>query len=155
MDRKLRAVQVIREGVDGTSRPGLHECLALVAERYAVLGKRFHRSPTAPLDLDALTAKVQALPHRPAAIEAVWDGDSEGWFVLLLAITLDPRAEHHLAIVQHGTDLRLFNGTVPPWPEAEEATTVGRTLAERLGVPFHFASPQTPDNEAPRWWDTP
>ena len=155
MDRKLHAVKAIRDGVDAASRPGLYECLDLVVERYAVLGKRFQRSPTAPLDLEVLAAKVQALPHRPAAIEAVWDGDSEGWFVLLLAITLDPRAEHHLALVQHGTDLRLFNGSVPPWPETEEASTVGQALAERLGVPFHFASAEKPDDEAPRWWDAP
>jgi hypothetical protein len=126
----------------------------LVAERYADLGRRFSRSPTAPLDLDALTAKVQALPDPPAAIEAVWDGDTEGWMVDLLAVTSEPRAEYHLAFVQHGTDMRLFNGQVPPWPEAEEADAVGRALADRFGVPFHFASPDRPDDTAPRWWDS-
>jgi hypothetical protein len=151
-DHKLQAVKVVREALE-EPRPGLHECMDLVAERFEDLGQRFTRSPTAPLDLDELTAKVQALPHRPAAIEALWDGDSEGWMVYLLAVTLEPRTEHHLAIIQHGTDIRLFTGEVPPWPEAREASTIGRRLAERFGVPFHFASPEKPDF-TPRWWDS-
>lgn len=114
----------------------------------------FPRSPTLPLDLDALAAKVQALADPPAAIEAVWDGDTEGWFVLLLAVTSEPRAEYPLAVVSHGTDIRLFNEQAPPWPESEEASTIGRALAQRFGVPFHFASPDEPDDLAPRWWDS-
>jgi hypothetical protein len=149
---KLQAVKVIREALE-EPRPGLYECVDIVVERFNDLGQRFTRSPTAPLDLDALMAKIQTLPHRPTAIEALWDGDSEGWMVYLLAITLEPRAEHHLAIVQHGTDMRLFNGEVPPCSEAEEASTIGRALAQRFGVPFHFASPDAPDF-AQRWWDS-
>jgi hypothetical protein len=150
---KLQAIKVVREAVK-EPQPGLYECMDLVAERFADLGQRFTRSPTAPLDLDDLTARIQALPHPPAAIEALWNGDSEGWMIYLLAVTLEPRTEHHLAIVQHGTDIRLFNGEVPPWPEAQEASTIGRRLAERFGIPFHFASPEKP-GLAPRWWDSP
>ena len=40
------------------------------------------------------------------------------------------------------------------WPEAEEANTVGQALAERFSLPFHFASPEEPDDTAPRWWDS-
>jgi hypothetical protein len=152
-NRRILAIKVIRDGFV-EPRPGLYECMDLVAERYADLGQRFNRSPTAPLDLNALTAKVQALASRPAAIEAVWDGDTEGWLVELLAVTIEPRAAHHLAFIQFGTDMRLFNGEVPPWPEAEEASTVGQALAERFSLPFHFASPEAPDDAAPRWWDS-
>jgi hypothetical protein len=41
--------------------------------------------------------------------------------------------------------LRIFNGQVPPWPEAEEAQTTGRALADHFGVPFHFVSPDAPE----------
>ncbi|GGV05933.1 hypothetical protein GCM10010495_17420 [Kitasatospora herbaricolor] len=34
---------------------------------------------------------------------------------------------------------------------APEASPVGQALAERLGVPFHVASPDLPDDSAPRW----
>jgi len=150
--QKLQAVKVIRDAL-GDRRPGLYECMNLVVERFEDLGQRFTRSPTAPLDLGELTAVVEALPHTPAAIEAVWDGDSEGWMVDLIAVTIEPRAEYRLATIQHGTDIRLFNGEVPPWPEAQEASVIGRGLAEQFGIPFHFASPDEP-GFAPRWWDS-
>jgi len=105
----------------------------------------------APRDLATLISKVQALPGRLAAIEAFWDGDTLGWFVILAAVLAEPPAEADLAFIRHGGDLRLFNGQVPPWPEAQEADTTGRALAQHFGVPFHFASPDTPDDGAPRW----
>ncbi|MFF2566663.1 hypothetical protein [Streptomyces sp. NPDC058084] len=98
----------------------------------------------------ALTHRV---PGRLAAIEAIWDGDTKGWMVLLQAILKNPQGEVTLDVYRHGTDIRVFNGQVPPWPEAEEAFAIGSALAERCGVPFHFASPDEPDDDAPRWWD--
>ncbi|MYW01122.1 hypothetical protein [Streptomyces sp. SID3343] len=154
---KKHHVQAIKAIRDASPQPvpGIHECMDLVTERCAALGLlRVPRVPTAPLNLDALTAKVRGLPRRPAAIEAVWDGDTEGWFVRLLAVMTAPNAEHDLALVQYGGDLRLFNGEVPPWPEAEDASTVGRALAERFGVPFHFGSPEAPTDTSLRWWDS-
>ncbi|MHA6757613.1 hypothetical protein [Streptacidiphilus sp. PAMC 29251] len=153
-DHRIAAVVRIRAALPVESRPGLYDTLDVVAERYRELGLRFERYPTPPLDLVALVEKVEALPGRPVAIEALWDGDPDGWFVELVALTDDPAAEHPLAWIRHGSDMRLFNGTVPPWPEAQEAETVGRALAERFAVPFHFASPDQPDDEAPRWRTT-
>jgi len=153
-DHRLAAVARLREAFRAEIRPGLHEALDVVAERYRELGGRFERRPTPPLDLAALTEQVEALPGGTVAIEALWDGDSDGWCVDLIALTDAPVAEHRLATVRHGGDLRLFNGAVPPWPEAREAETVGRALAERFGVPFHFASPDEPDIDAPRWRTT-
>ena len=150
-DHRLPAVVRMREAFPAESRPGLYETLDVVAERYQELGVSFERRPTPPLDLTTLTEQVEALPGRTVAIEAMWDGDSDGWCVDLMAHTDAPVAEYRLATVRHGGDLRLFNGTVPPWPEAREAETVGRALAERFGVPFHFAGPDEPEIDAPRW----
>jgi hypothetical protein len=50
---------------------------------------------------------------------------------------------------------RLFSGQVPPWPEARRASEQGQAIAQHFGVPFHFASPEAPDVDLPRWWDTP
>ena len=52
----------------------------------------------------------------PLAIEALWDGDSQGWFVNLCAVvpiqhTHDSRI---LRTFRRGGDIRLFNGLVPP-----------------------------------------
>ena len=153
-DHRLAAVARMREAFRAEARPGLYETLDVVAERYRELGQRFERRPTPPLDLTTLTERVKALPGRTAAIEALWDGDTDSWCVDLIALTDAPVAEHRLATVRHGSDLRLFNGAVPPWPEAREAQTVGSALAERFGVPFHFASPDEPDIDAPRWRTT-
>jgi hypothetical protein len=109
---------------------------------------------------DEILAKVVAVPHTPVAIEALWDGDSIGWYVVLTAITEEPGptharyGEYDLASLREaGGDMRIFNGQVPPWPEAELAREVGQEIATRLGVPFYFPAPHCPEDQCPRWWD--
>ncbi len=148
--KKISAVIEIRDNLD-EPRPGIGECMQLLAERYAELDEPWFR-PNPPLNLDELIEEVAALPHPPDAIEALWDGDSEGWFVCLVAVTLRPKSGHNLSCSRLGTDMRIFDGEVPPWPEALEAAAIGRALAGRFGVPFHFASPDTPIIDPPRWW---
>ena len=93
------------------------------------------------------------------AIEALWDGDTGGWLVAFVTVVERPGRQHarfddvNLALIRSGTDLRVFNGNVPPWPEAVEATRLGRAMAEARGVPFYFFDPATPDIDQPRWWD--
>jgi hypothetical protein len=78
-----------------------------------------------------------------AAVEAFWDGDTvHDWFVLLVAVLDAPEGESHLATVHHQPD-----GSEP----GVAAAKAGRALASHLGVPFHFVSPDVPDDEAPRW----
>ena len=104
---------------------------------------------------------ARGLQETVVAIEACWDGESAGWLVALLAIVSGPSTGH----AQYGErnlglfrdpqgDMRLFNGTAPPWSESLLATECGQQLAELLGVPFHFESPEQPVLDAPRWWDT-
>lgn len=102
---------------------------------------------------DSLVAKISGLSGKVACIEALWDGDTNGWFVRMSAIMLDGAAhrEHFLACVSKGGDIRLFNGQVPPWPEALHATDVGDQLAKHYGVEFYFPSPESPDDQQPSW----
>ncbi|MFJ3899941.1 hypothetical protein [Streptomyces sp. NPDC090025] len=44
----------------------------------------------------------------------------------------------------------MYRRAGDPSPGAA-AAVAGRALAERLGVPFHFASPEVPDDRLPRW----
>ncbi|MER5599019.1 hypothetical protein [Streptomyces sp. NPDC002265] len=89
------------------------------------------------------------------AIEAVWDGDTvHDWFVRLLAITADPAGEAGMATVYWSTAERYLGEEGTHHTRhlaAVAAERAGRALAGHLSVPFHFASPDTPDDEAPRW----
>lgn len=109
---------------------------------------------------EALLEKAAGIPTPPVAVEAFWDGDTTGWCVVLTMIYVERPArelryrEFNLAAMR-GTDgdLRLFNGEVPPWPEAAQAREIGEELSRRLGVPFFFASPDHPEDSCPRWWE--
>lgn len=141
-DRRLSAVRSVWEAL----RPlevGLHEAERVVHARYEALGDQVRHTPPDPLDLPSLVARAAALPGRVAAVEALWDGDTvHDWFVLLVAVLDAPVGEGHLATVYHRPDV------ASPGSAAADA---GRALAGHLGVPFHFASPDIPDDDAPRW----
>lgn len=104
---------------------------------------------------------LDQLDRTPVALEALWDGDTTGWFLVLSAIL--PGASHahprftavHLVTMRgKGGDFRLFTGTVPPWPESGVAREIGRVAHERWNIPLYFPAPAQPDDDLPRWWDT-
>ncbi|MFB6718146.1 hypothetical protein ACFCZY_13520 [Streptomyces sp. NPDC056237] len=140
-DRPLMAVKAVWQAL----RPlglGLREAEQVVHARYEILGDRVRRTQPDPLDVPSLAARVVAHPGRVAAVEALWDGDTvHDWFVLLVAVMDDPSGEAHLATVHRRT------GGPAPGTAADRA---GQALAHHLGVPFHFPSPDVPDDEAPR-----
>jgi hypothetical protein len=103
-----------------------------------------------------LLRNARDLPSPPIAVEAYWDGDTHGWFVVLSALLDDNDGgfvEHTIAALSGGGDLRLFNNQVPPWPEAQLADAVGREISASFGVPFWFPSPTHPEDECPRFWE--
>ena len=102
---------------------------------------------------EEILLRVASVPGPPVAIEALWDGDSSGWFINLAAVTggAGGYRTYHLASLQGGGDIRLFNGQVPPWPEARAARALGERLSRRLGIPFYFPSPEHPEGACPRW----
>ncbi|MET7297533.1 hypothetical protein [Embleya sp. NPDC005575] len=140
-------------GIPAEQFPGRHPtldgCQLAVLGRFRILADRVVQRPEPPRDVVGLAAEVRSHSGRLAAIEAVWDGDTSGPFVCLVAVHDDPPADQELALIPHGGDIRLLNGALPPWPEAVEADRTGRALAAMSGAPFHFASPETPDDLAP------
>ncbi|WP_106248265.1 hypothetical protein [Allonocardiopsis opalescens] len=135
--RRFEAVRTLRTA----SGARLGDCMDAVAGRYRALGVP-SAPPEPPEDTEALAERVRRLPGRAVRIETAWDGDTAGWFVLLLAVLADPPTAVVLARFRHGSDLRIFNGAVPPWPEAAAAGEAGRALADRLGLPFRPAGPE-------------
>ncbi|MFF4425955.1 hypothetical protein ACFY04_35160 [Streptomyces sp. NPDC001549] len=158
-DRLMQAVKLVWEA--GRVRGiGLREAQEIVHLRYVHFGDRVARTPDDPLDLDSLAALAEGIPSRVVAIEAIWDGDTvHDWFVNLLAIMEVPAGpsgqsgQKCLATIYWGAAERALDGadTGGLHPSAAAATRAGTALAAHLGVPFHFASPDTPDDEAPRW----
>ncbi|MGC5287718.1 hypothetical protein [Micromonospora sp. DT231] len=160
-DRLIQAILLLRGEGGPQPRPGLYEAQDLLVGRRAELDRQGLLPPEPPPPTTTqLIAKVDAIAAPILAVEACWDGDSRGWCVDLVAIVSRPGRDHdhvdevRLATLREGSDIRLFNGQVPPWPEAQQAIEHGQAIARHAGVPFHFASPETPDVDLPRWWDT-
>lgn len=104
----------------------------------------------------AWRARIASLPGRHVALELLWDGDTTGWFLLAGIVTVQPDgtfAASHVAMLRYGGDLRLFNGDLPPWPEAVVAQRVGERIAEDLRIELYFPSPIHPDDSCPHWWE--
>jgi hypothetical protein len=152
-DARLQATRIVFEAGRACGL-GLNDAQLVVHDRYVHHGDGIARTPDSPLDLESLAARAAGAPGRVVAIEAVWDGDTvHDWFVNLLAVTADPAGEHPLATIYRGTAVRYLGGEDLGrlHPSAATADTTGRALAAHFSVPFHFASPDAPDDEAPRW----
>ena len=125
-----------------------------IGRRASMVGGNLIQNP------EDIVANANTLPQPPVAIEAFWDGDTEGWFLVVVAILARPGRRHpqfsevDLACLRAaGGDIRIFNGQVPRWPESAVAQKAGVSLACKFGVPFWFPSPDQPRDEAARWWD--
>jgi hypothetical protein len=124
---------------------------------------------------DALVL-LQDKRNEYVATQALWDGDTRGWFLDLSLVcklssistvvqvifvptgkSLDDFQKEYgascLASMRFDSDIRLFNGTVPPYPEAWVAQQVGKALEEKLGIPFYFPSPNEANDDCPCWWE--
>lgn len=104
---------------------------------------------------------IRNLPLRPIVLEAYWDGDFvNGWFVDLVAIVDEPSyddprfSSRVLASYTLSRVLELLPREGGLYPHGRVAAVVGRAVARKLGIPFHFASPQVADDDVPRWWDS-
>ena len=159
--RLFQAVVLLRQEGGLQPPPGLCEAQDLLIERRAELGRQGLLEPEPPPPTTAqLIDKADAIAAPILAVEAFWDGDTQGWFVVLVAIVSRPGRHHDrfdevpLTALRHGGDIGLFTGQVPPWPEAQQAIEQGQAVARHVGVPFHFTNPEAPDVDLPRWWDT-
>ncbi|MFF2775443.1 hypothetical protein ACFVU3_11085 [Streptomyces sp. NPDC058052] len=156
-DALIPAVKVLVDVGRVPDGVGVATAQAIVHERYAHFGDRIARTPESPLDVESLAARARGVAGRVVVIEAIWDGDTvDDWFVVLVAVADRPAEEVPLATVTRRAAVRHL-GEAPArpadgrHPAAVVAARAGADLAARLGVPFHFASPDTPDDEAPRW----
>jgi hypothetical protein len=114
-------------------------------------------------DRDEMIKNAKSLPSNIVTIEGLWDGDEGGWHVRLYAIEkpIDKQYEYHLlGFIGHGKGefhdfARSFTGETPPYPEGLLAKEIGQEIADMLGVPLYFPSPEKPSSrcETPEWID--
>jgi hypothetical protein len=139
------ARQLLKSAFEHSGLPSSHD--AIVNEGHATLDDSLYQ--------------LHRWHFMPVAIEAFWEGDTTGWFVVLAAISQSdslPRPtyqQHDLLAISFGGDMRIFNNTVPPWPEAAFASALGSLLAKHYQVPFYFPAPDWPDDETPHWGQEP
>lgn len=106
--------------------------------------------------LESLEHAVRQVSGTPKVLEALWDGDMQGWYLNVSLYVeqgvwpLKRTVRHDLGTVVLGTDLRLFNGQVPPWPEAELVKTFVQQTQGKYGITLYLPS-EEPDDECPRW----
>ncbi|MEU2391342.1 hypothetical protein [Streptomyces sp. NPDC007369] len=118
----------------------------------SVIGAARERADQIPMAVEDVR-KARRIPARVVAVEAVRDGDTvHGSLVNLRAVTDDPAGEKCPATIYRGTAVRAPDcvDAGPLHPSAAAVTPAGADLAAHLGVPFHFAGPDIPDDEAPR-----
>lgn len=104
---------------------------------------------------EEILQKIHGASSPPVAFQALWDGDTTGWYLRIEMVQCGENGHHakYIAGLQFGGDIRLFNGQVPPWPEAVVGKQLGEALARRFHVPFFFPSPDQPDDGCPNWWE--
>jgi len=94
---------------------------------------------------------------KPIVLEALWDGDTSGWYlhlslhVIIKKLFFVKKEVKYIGTISLGGDIRLFNRTVPPWPEAELAKKWGKMANEKYGLIFYFPSDKEPDSDCPGW----
>ncbi|MER7512174.1 hypothetical protein [Streptomyces lavendulae] len=147
--RVITAIGLVPHGI------GVGTAQLIANDRYLHYGDLIARAPESPLDLESLGCRAAGCDGRIVAVEAIWDGDTvHDWFVRLLAITSAPAGETHMATI-YGSTAKSYLSEEEKLhsrhPVAVAAERAGSALAEYLSVPFHFASPNTPDDKAPRW----
>ena len=108
-----------------------------------------------------LTQRIDAVNGIPVVLEALWDGDTSGWYLYLTLyykrrtwwfkeIIWPQVSKTDLGVISLGGDIRLFNGSVPPWPEAVLGKELGQQASEHYNLTFYFPS-EEPDDDCPAW----
>ncbi|WP_158319168.1 hypothetical protein [Actinoplanes xinjiangensis] len=156
----VRAAKLVREAAASTRQVSINEALDVVEGRRYGLSVRGLVDPLPPpVTLSQLVERARAITDPVVAIEALWDGDTQRWGVLLLAIVRCPSRQHPIfdqyeLMFADGRDAPTDSVEGIRTPQAAEAVNKGSALARELGVPFSFLDPNASLLEDLRWWDS-
>jgi hypothetical protein len=101
--------------------------------------------------------EVKKIGLKPRVLEALWCGDTNGWFLLLYVTTqsgwlFKTKKRHLIGDITLSNDIRLFTNEVPPWPESVLAKEIGATAVAKYRLIFYMPS-EEPDEDCPSWAD--
>lgn len=157
----VRAAKLVREAAASPRPVSINVALDVVEGRRYELSVRGLVDPLPPpVTLSQLVERARAITDPVVAIEALWDGDTQRWGVLLLAIVRRPSLQHpifdqHELMFADGRGARTDSVEGVRAPQAVEAASKGSAVARELGVPFSFLDPSASLLEDLRWWDSP
>ncbi|SFM72930.1 hypothetical protein SAMN05428949_0590 [Chitinophaga sp. YR627] len=106
---------------------------------------------------ETVEQKINEIPGTPTVLEAIWDGDSDGWHLLLYLYTVAtaPSAQadetHYLGQVVLPEGSPSFTGD--RWNECIVAEEIGNKAAKKYNLTFYFPSNMHPDDDCPSWPD--
>lgn len=120
--------------------------------------KDYYDKPEDFEDIQVYIDKVEEAQKTgvPVAIQALWDGDTQGWCIYMEVI-IDTKNRFskysifHLCTMRFASDLRIFNGQPTPWEETIVAKKIGNYISEQYNIPFWFPASEAPDDDCPSW----
>lgn len=138
LNQTLSAIQFVKQSTSGH----LKEAIDATYNRKQKIGVDFTSSARARVA--AFTA-LNKVVDPICVIEGSWDGDSGGWFIILIAIVERP-SQQHPKYTQYGLcNIRGYPGQV------ERAQALGEELAQAADTTYYLTSVEVDDEK--RWWD--
>lgn len=106
---------------------------------------------------EILDEEIKKVGGKPTVLEALWDGDTQGWYLLLYIYTVSghifnkKETRHFLGEVSISPGMEHF--TNGKWTVAELAKNFGEKAKRKYNVTFYFPSQIDADNDCPKWTD--
>jgi len=104
---------------------------------------------------DILDDEIKKVRGKPTVLEALWDGDTQGWYLLLFIykvsghLFLKKESRHFLGVVSVTDEMEDYVND--KWTVAEFASYLGKKAKEKYNLVFYFPSEKDPDSDCPKW----
>lgn len=121
---------------------------------------QYYNTPEEVSDIQGYINTINAVKGKPIVVQALWDGDTQGWFIYMQVImNIAPKEQINpiyqvvdLCSMRFASDFRVFQGEAA-WDEAVVAKNIGEALSKHYDIPIWFPSPIHPDDDCPSWLD--
>jgi len=95
---------------------------------------------------EILDQEIQKIKGKPVVLQALWDGDTSGWWLSLSLYAENPSVSRDLAWHYLG-HVESYDGK----PKETFAKELGAKAVKKYGLEFYFPSPDDADDGCPDW----